>query len=554
MIAERKQGMDVPVAALNHCTPQLIRAVVFDFDGTLTAPSDLSLLPVKKRLGCPPDAPLLEHIASLKTVTDLTSAHRLLAEHEMTAACLATPNASAQEVVAYLRSKGVLTAILTRNHRAAITRALENFERLGMDDFDVILTRDEMPLPKPGPDGVWQVTRLLGVDVKEILMVGDFVFDIQAGLEAGAYTVLLDSGGDPSQAGIAADLRIENLDQLIPLIDLTRPLPMGKFPNRWLSHFFQHKKNRDPSIIVAPGVGDDTAAVDVGGEDILVLKSDPITFSTDDMGYYAVLINANDLATSGATPRWFMATLLFPVGWSAAQILNVLGQLEQVCDRWQITLCGGHTELTDAVTRPVICGMLTGTVAPEKLIKKTNIRSGDRVFITKTVGLEGGAIIASTHRQQLLAAGLTTREIDHLHRFDELLSILPEARVAAQNPAVSAMHDVTEGGVATALEELCVSGGCRMQIHMEKIPIHPLVQKMARKMRLNPLGLIGSGALIICCRPGRCADLLAQMAMADLPIAEIGTVIEGKCGVDARRGGKPVDWPKFDADELTRLY
>ena len=155
--------------------------------------------------------------------------------------------------------------------------------------------------------------------------------------------------------------RVGDLPQLNRLIRMGVPLPAGKLPNDLLQELLDEFTFEDPALLINPGVGEDIAAVDVAQEEVLVLKSDPITFATDAIGHYAVLVNANDIATAGALPRWLLTTLLFPVGSTPSLISSIVSELREFCRTWGITLCGGHTEITDAVTRPVVCGMMAGT-------------------------------------------------------------------------------------------------------------------------------------------------------------------------------------------------
>jgi hydrogenase maturation factor len=325
-------------------------------------------------------------------------------------------------------------------------------------------------------------------------------------------------------------------------------------PNDLLEKFLNLFGFEDPSVLIKPGIGEDTAAVDIAAEEVLVLKSDPITFATDRIGEYAVLVNANDVITSGATPRWFLTTLMFPIGTSAFIIRNVMAELGSVCRRWHITLCGGHTELTDAVARPVVTGTMIGTVAAKRLIDKRNIKSGDRILLTKGVSVEGTAIIAREFVQKLKKMGVPETEIEKGRRFLDLISVLPEAMIARDIKGVSAMHDVTEGGLATALDELSVAGGHRIRVEIEKIPIYPETTKICGLLKLDPLGLIGSGSLIICCRHYARDILLDEIRKARIQVAEIGEVREAGKGIEAWRDRQPIAWPTFQADEITRLF
>jgi len=287
---------------------------------------------------------------------------------------------------------------------------------------------------------------------------------------------------------------------------------------------------------------------------VLVLKSDPITFATDSIGQYAVLINANDIATSGAQPRWLLTTLLFPSGVTPSEIQHVIDELKAFCRRWDITLCGGHTEITDAVTRPVVAGMMAGTVARKNLIDKRNVAPGDKVLLTKGVAVEGTAIIAREFGDRLEHLGLADSEVERCRQFLTNISILTEAKIAAKSTATSAMHDVTEGGLATALEELSIAAQHRLRINMDTIPVFAETRKICRLLKIQPLGLIGSGSLLICCRPTGCKSLMKSLRQGGVDVTCIGEILEKGQGIAAFKNGRRAAWPQFEVDEITRLF
>ncbi len=341
-------------------------------------------------------------------------------------------------------------------------------------------------------------------------------------------------------------------------LDDSRPLPAGKLPNQLLDRFLKTLDCTDPSVLVGPRVGEDVAAVSLSGEDTLVLKSDPITFATDAVGYYAMVVNANDLATCGAKPRWMLATLLFPPGTSPGRVRQVMVELHQAASQFGVSLCGGHTEITDAVTRPVVVGQLAGTVSRSRLIDKRQMRAGDRVLITKGVAVEGTALIAREFAPRLLELGLRRKEVEQCRGFltDPGISILREAEIAAGCKEVRALHDVTEGGVATAVGELGAAGGRRLRVYPGRIPIFGPTARICKLLDLNPLGLIGSGSLLIACGPEACGDICDALRDAGIPVAAIGEVLEEGSGVEAleREDGRPAAWPAFETDEIARLY
>ena len=395
--------------------------------------------------------------------------------------------------------------------------------------------------------------RKMGVDPAHVLVVGDFSFDMQAGRNAGALTAYL-SNGRPVPTDLDCRFVVETLFDLVPILKAGISLPAGKLPNAFLSELLDLYRIEDPSVIVGPSVGEDTAAVDIDGETVLVLKTDPITFATESIGRYAVLINANDLATAGAEARWMLATLLLPCGFSRSQVRQIFADLHDACTAWGITLCGGHTEITDAVCRPVVAGMMAGTIARNDLIRKRRMAPGDRVLVTKGVAVEGTAIIAAEFRDLLLEKGMTPAEIDACSRFQSMISVLPEARIAWTVGGVSALHDVTEGGIATALTELSQAGRWGIRIQRDALPVFPQTRRMGEVLGIDPLGLIGSGSLLICCRPDRADRLLSEMKKAAIMATDIGVVTEAEPGIEAVEKEASVGWPHFDVDEITRLF
>ncbi len=534
-----------------------IRAVLFDFDGTLTEPGSIDFDVIREAVGCPKRQPVLEFINGIESQTERAAAFRILDGFEAAAAGQSRPNAGAEELLAYLRARGLKIGIITRNSMAAVETSLKNFRRILPSDFDVILTRDDPFSPKPSPEGIVAAADALMVPAAEVLVVGDFVFDIEAGHKAGALTGYLTNRGSSHPCQHPSDFTIEHLSELKDILDLHAPLPAGKLPNDLLRRFLKEIGIGDPSLLVAPGVGEDVAAVRLPGEEILVLKSDPVTFATDAISYCAVQVNINDIATSGATPRWLLASMLFPPGTNAAEARSAMEQLYRASLEQGVILCGGHTEITDAVTRPVVAAQVAGTVSAGKLIDKKSLAEGDTILLTKALAIEGTSIIAREFRDRLEELGMTSAEIDRCRSllFDPGVSILREARIAARSGKVSAMHDITEGGLATALPELSAAGGRRIRVNLDRIPVLEATRRVCGLLGLDPLGLIGSGSLLIACRPEAADELIASLRTAGIEAVCLGEAMGCGSGIDAvRTDGNPAPWPQFATDEIARLF
>jgi HAD superfamily hydrolase (TIGR01549 family) len=533
--------------------PYRLKAVLFDFDGTLTEPGAIDFKLIRQQIGCPRDMLILEYIESLEHESDRLEALSTVDRFEMEAAGTARPNGGAERVLADLKSLEVLIGIISRNSRAAIERSLHNFAGMDIEIFDLVISRDDPVAPKPNPDGLLYAAQNWGVSVEEILLVGDVIFDIDAAVSAGSLSAFI-TNGETGAVLEKADFVIHSLAELTPIVKMGLPLQSGKLPQELLDNFLGEFEFSDSSVLNWPGIGEDTAAVSVAEEEVIVITADPITFATDAIGEYAVLVNANDIVTSGGTPRWFLTTLLFPSNTTASEIRCVMAELALVCKRADVTLCGGHTEITDGVSRTIVNGMMIGCVRRDHFLDKKAMRPGDLILLTKGVAIEGTALIAREFEQQLIEQGVAKPVIERAQAFLSRISVIEEGRIAAGIGGVRALHDITEGGIATALEEFSIAGGFAIEVQMREIPLLPETEAVCAPFGIDPLGLIGSGSLLICCSPESLQQLQNELEPAGIDAAVIGSVVDGKPGIVAKDKLAIVDWPRFEVDEITRLF
>ncbi len=538
--------------------PFRLRAVLFDFDGTLTRPGALDFAAVKRELGCPPDRFVLEWIEELPAGVKAEAASAALERFELAAADASEPNHGVEEAVRALRDAGVAVGVLTRNGRRAIDRSLLRFPSLTAADFDVIVTRDDGIAPKPAPDGVVHAAEVMGAAPEETLVVGDYLLDMQAGRAAGALTAYLANGGsaardvdDAAPAAGDCDFVVDRLAEINDIVRLGLPLPTGKLPNHLLSGFLDGLA-ADPAVIVPPAVGEDVTALELGGAELLVAHGDPITLGGEAVGRAAVQVNANDIAAAGAEPRWLIATVLLPQGTTPSEALTHLGDLAAAAAEAGVTLAGGHTEVTTAVGRPVVSLTALGTMSRAELKDKRSARPSDRVFLTKALAIEGTALLAEELGERLRALGMSREEIDACRTLEALETIVPEARIARGVAGVHAMHDVTEGGLASALRELAGATGHGVLVHRDRVPVLEETGRVCGLLGADPLGLIASGSLLICCDPSEAAALQQALADGGIAATDIGELVDG-AGVAALERGRAAPWPTYATDEAARL-
>ena len=208
--------------------PFCAKAVLFDFDGTLTKPGSIDFNLIKRAIGCPAESFILEFIETIDNHVQKEKAIFALEKFEKKAAECSEPNNGAEELLLYLRSNGLSTGIISRNSLESIKRSFHNFKKIKFSDFDVIITRDDPVKPKPYADGVILAANKLKVDAKELVIVGDFIFDIQAGKNAGSITVFLNNGLKHDFSDPDSDYTISQLGELKKVIRPGLPFSSGK--------------------------------------------------------------------------------------------------------------------------------------------------------------------------------------------------------------------------------------------------------------------------------------------------------------------------------------
>ncbi len=325
----------------------------------------------------------------------------------------------------------------------------------------------------------------------------------------------------------------------------------GKLPPDMLRTLLA-KAPADPSVLIGPALGEDAAAVRFGGR-VLVATSDPITFATDRIGYYAVSVSVNDIACHGAEPRYFLATILLPEGSIEVRAESVFDQVRAECERLGISLIGGHTEITPAVDRVVVCGTMLGEVAENRLVRTGGARVGDVAILAGRIAVEGTSILARESAADLRAKGVPESVIERAAGFldDPGICILPHARAAMRAGGVTSMHDPTEGGLATALREVAAASGRGLVIDRESVSVLDECRVICSALGLDPLGLIASGCLLVAAAPDSSDGIIRSLAGQAIPARAIGVVVEAEMGVRFSDGS---ELPRFDRDEIARYY
>ena len=323
----------------------------------------------------------------------------------------------------------------------------------------------------------------------------------------------------------------------------------GKIPESVLKRsVLRQLHNRRDEVLLGAGVGEDCAALTLESDEVFVMSTDPITGTGKEMGSLAVITTANDLASSGAEPVGVMLTILLPEESEEALLKEIMRDAEATCEKFHMQILGGHTEVSAAVNRPVISVSGVGKVKKDAMIKTGGARPGMDIVVSKWIGIEGTVILAKERERELLGRYATTF-IDRSKDLDAYISVLSEAAVAARS-GVSAMHDVTEGGIFGALWEMAEASGVGLEIDLKKIPVRQETIEICEFFGLNPYELISGGSMLMAAEDGN--QLVHELEKAGIPAAVIGKAMAGNDRVlrneEERRFLEP---PK--PDELYRV-
>jgi hydrogenase maturation factor len=335
-------------------------------------------------------------------------------------------------------------------------------------------------------------------------------------------------------------------------------LKTGKLNIDVLKRFLERNTILDPRVVVGPKIGEDAAAIDLGAgtDHYWVVTSDPVTFTTEEIGYYGVVVNLNDIATMGATPKWFLATLLFPEKSDLRSIEKVFRQIHNACRRFRISFVGGHTEITPGIKKMILSGHMIGEVKKEKLVKTSGARTGDLLLLVKGVCIEGTSIMAREKEAELLKRHISSPLIRKAKRFilDPGIDVLRPARIACQVASVHSMHDPTEGGLINGLIEMAWASEKEIEVDLERVHIYKESHILCQEFGLNPLGVIASGALLLTVSPSDFSPLQKAFRRNSIPLNIIGQVKRGPARVLKIDRKGPQELKPLPRDEILKIF
>lgn len=301
-------------------------------------------------------------------------------------------------------------------------------------------------------------------------------------------------------------------------------MKIGKIPETILKRSVLKQINhRREEVLVGPAIGEDCSVIGLKEDEVIVLSTDPITGTVQDIGTLAVHITANDIASNGAEVIGIMLSILLPENTLEAELKSLMHDVESVCEQINIEILGGHTEVTKAVNQPIVTVTGIGKMKKADMIRTSGAKPGQEIVMTKWAGLEGTAILAKAKEQELL----TKYSADFIKEAQKMLnyiSVVPESKIAMK-VGVTSMHDVTEGGIFGALWEIGAAGGVGLEVNLQKIQLRQETVEICEFFDLNPYMLISSGCMLIVTDS---ANLLVDRLRAEgIAAAVIGRITEG---------------------------
>jgi hydrogenase maturation factor len=298
-------------------------------------------------------------------------------------------------------------------------------------------------------------------------------------------------------------------------------LPPGKISVELLKEIVLKNlgANRD-EVALGPAAGIDGAVINVGSKS-LIASMDPITGALERIGWLAVNINANDVATFGVEPAFFFSCILLPEKRDRRTVEAICVQMDKSAKKLGMAIVGGHCEVTPGLTNPIVVGYAMGLTEKGSYVTAGEAKLGDALILTKNVGIEGTAILA-TDREELLKKALKPTMLRNAKKLYDNISIVKDAVTAFKTGAVHAMHDPTEGGLAGGIHEMADASDLGVKIYEEKIRIAPETLSVCDFFRIDPLQLIASGSLLIAAKRNSANNVLKALEKNQIAAAIIG--------------------------------
>ena len=329
---------------------------------------------------------------------------------------------------------------------------------------------------------------------------------------------------------------------------------MSKFSLEVLNRcVYPYMKSSDPDVIMGAVFGEDVSLTRIK-DGMLVSHIDPIVGAVKNIGWLAVHVACNDIATSGTRPRWILILVLVPNQSDESLLMEIMRDVARAAGEIGVSIIGGHSGYSSNLTRPLVAATALGTMFGEKAVRTRGARVGDHILVTKGIAIEGTAILADDFADKAQELGLSDRELNEARQLITNISVIPEALVLARKGA-TAMHDVTRGGLLETLLEIAHLSNVGIKVHKKSLPIPSIVSRFSEAFQFDPLKMISSGTLVATIPPEKLDTAKTNLKKDGIHFCDIGQIIQGR-GVRIVSGGEEVYHREIhcEEDELARMW
>jgi hydrogenase maturation factor len=329
--------------------------------------------------------------------------------------------------------------------------------------------------------------------------------------------------------------------------------PTGKIPQDILKRLvFGRLGVSNDRIIQGPHIGEDAAIIEMNDR-VLVVATDPITGATSNIGWLVVHINANDVASTGARPIWFLCVTLLPENSKEDLLDEIMIQIHEACTEVGVSLIGGHTETTPGLDRPILIGFMMGETSKNNYVTTGGARPGDEIILTKGAGIEGTSVLAND-LNGILNNKIEKSLLQAAKNMIKKISVVPEAMKAIEIGNVNSLHDPTEGGLINGIWEMAEASNVGVEIYETKIPVADETRVVCETLEVDPLKLMGSGALLIVVKRGYAENLISSLSEIGINASIIGSIKKLEKGRYLKKqDGRRQEISAVDQDEVYRI-
>ena len=323
-------------------------------------------------------------------------------------------------------------------------------------------------------------------------------------------------------------------------------LPEGKLNNDLLLEILSTINNKNSNT--NPKIGEDSAVLDIRKYSEILLSSDPITFETKKIGTNLLDVCTNDIYASGGIPKWLLITTLIPINTNFSSIKKIILELSKAAKDLDIDIIGGHTEVTKSVNKIILSGSIIG-VYNQDFKAGQKIQENQSIILAGYAGIESSKIIidnSSKKNQNLIKLESFSKK--------ESINIKKIANNGISTKKIIKMHDPTEGGIATALHELCEFGDVSCEIEFDKINFLPNFVEVCKDLEIDPMGSISSGCLLIICKQKDKNIITSKYKSIGIPVNIIGKTTNREKNNIIKINKEKTNLKRFDQDEILKIF